>query len=723
MLPGLREIRGTVTADGPVVWMDPLAVLPSPETNRDTLRTFPDAANTGSVVWQVRPSLAGVIAFRTQLPERFGDVGWLPGRGMWANGGWCPLPVDERGNALVVDWTVHVRVPNDSVGVLGGRTGTDLHWAGRGDRAPLAVLSHAHVTDVVVAGGNIRFVETGPPERHTHREVERIVAEAWPFAGPPNLVIVEDFDLQRLARPAPGMVFLADRAFRIFPGLERFHRSAVRRAILAASAPAPDAWTREFVATGLESGLPVPSVKSALGWLAWNPVVDELLYDGTLPYFTDVFNEAHQDAPDWIGARSSRIAGRAAALQLDDIAGPGTASNLAGLVIAGASVEQAAGLLAIPDEVVSAWSAPYVPTQNYRAEKGRIVRDAPADAPQETVRFDVDGERRPPWFTATGPDALVIRDAHRIRVDPDAHTAEGELADNSWPSRWTPILTGWVDDISPSQGTFTIWGQLALRRQNDSRNLYFGALSHDAQDLASAELGWVRWLGPLLDRRRRQHRFYLLTGPSILDPAFRPTNAGSVAIGGTANYTWDTREEEAVAFEGHRSSVGGGGGFIPGAGVAWATAGVSHAHLLPVSPRFVFAARGKAGWSSGVVEHRLLPIGGADNVRSLPENGFVANERAVASVEVRWAPLRHASLPLGVAWLDEIQFVPGLDSGIGWRGSEMAAGVGATFGVFGSADFLGAKPELVGVSFAWPLWSQGVAATGPQVYLAFNHAF
>lgn len=722
-MPGLREIRGTIASDGPVQWMDPLAHLPVPDTNRDVLRTFPNRVNTGAVVWEEQPALPGVIAFHTRMPERFGDVGWLPNRGLWASGGWCPLPMDASGEVLVADWTVHVRVPADSVGVLAGRTGADLSWSGRADRAPLAVLAHAHVTDVEVSGGTLRFVETGPIQQHPQREVARIVASAWPFVGPPNLVIVEDFDLQRLARPAPGMVFLADRAFRIFPGLERFHRSAVRRAILAAAAPAPDAWTREFIATGLESGLPIPSVKSALGWLAWNPVVDELLYDGTLPYFTDLFNEAHSDAPDWIADASPRIPGRAAALQLDDLAGEGTSAKLAGLMLGGATIENAADLLAIPEDVVASWTAPYAASQNYRAEKGKIVRDAPADAPAETVEFDADGARRPPWFTGTGPSTLEVLGAKNIRVDPDGHVAERELADNRSPPRFTTVVTGWVDDISPSQGTFSVWGELAFRRQNDSRNLYLGALAHDAQDIVSADFGWVRWLGPLVDRRRRQHRFYVLAGPAILDPSFRPTDAGAVAVGGTANYTWDTREEEAVAYEGHRFSVGGGGGFVPGSGEAWASAGLSHTQLLPVAPRFGFALRGKVGWAMGDVEHRLLPLGGADNVRSLPESGFVANERAVGSVEVRWAPLRHASLPLGVGWLDEVQLVPGIDGGVALRDDEVAAGVGVSFGIFAATDFLGAKPELVGVSLGWPLWSTGIAANGPQVYVAFNHAF
>ncbi len=730
----LRVIRGTMTADEPVELVDPLGSLPAPPDDRTLFRTFPGAPDAGAMRWT--PLADGRSwRFETRLPVRYGDVGVLPGDGAWANGAWYPQPVEPGGRASVADWRVDVQLPAGTVGVLNGRVGEgSVAWRGTADRAALAVVVGAHVTTLPVRDGVVRLVERNPPERALARLLPPLVDEAWPLLEPPDLTIVEDLDLLRLARAAPGMVFLSDRAFRVSPGILRpYHVSAVRTQVVGAALqgaePAfADGWVRDFGAASLAAALPAPSARQLLGWFSWNPVIDALLYDGTLPYFSDVFDEPFGGTPGVYDTLGGRIPGRAAALQLDDLRGPGTAAALTGLVLRGAPWEHAVAALAVPPALVEAWGRPYRADQDYalrvEPDGARVERRAPADAPPEVVVVEVDGEPLAPWMAGPGPDELPLpADTKKVAVDPGGHVRQEERANDRWPVRWTVVLNGGLYNINPSQGTFDLLGDLRFRRRNDTRNLFVAGVEHDAQDLVSVDLGWIRWIGPLVDRRNRVHRLSFFVGPSLLDPAFRPTDSGAVAIGGSAGYAWDTRTDDHFALSGHRLALGVGGGFVPASTDRWAGASLLGVKLLSPHPRHVFALKGKVAWASGDVEHRLLPLGGGSDVRAVPEAAVVGNLRLDGSFEYRVAPLRNASLPLPFLWLSDVHVTPGVDAGVVWRGEERSAAVGAALGVHVLTDLFGVQPYLTGVTVAMPLWTDGVETEGPQVYIDFAHAF
>jgi hypothetical protein len=212
-------------------------------------------------------------------------------------------------------------------------------------------------------------------------------------------------------------------------------------------------------------------------------------------------------------------------------------------------------------------------------------------------------------------------------------------------------------------------------------------------------------------------------GPALLDPGFRPTDSGAVAIGAGAGYSWDTRHGE-LSFQGHRYGVGVGGGFVPGSDEVWGSVGVSGVQLVPLHPRAILAIRGKGGWASGDVEHRLLTLGGADDVRSIAEVAVVGNTRVVGNLEARLAVLRYTSVPLvGLAWLSEVQLAPGIEAGAVWRDGQRSSAVGTTLGVHGVFDGFGARPTFFGVNLSYPLRTEGFAATGAQLFVDFEQAF
>ncbi len=685
------------------------------------------------------------LGFVARLPLRYGDIGVLPGRGLWANGGWYPQVLGPGGEARVATWDVRLDLPAGVVGVLNGQVGEGrLEWSGDADRAAIAVLPNARVTELPARRGRVRLVELRRPERAVARQAALALEEvsalehvlfskgSGSVPGPPDLVIIEDLDLLRLARAAPGMVYLSDRAFRLTPGLRRYHRSALRREILAARLQASglaDGWVRDFAASALADALPSPSARKLLGWFSWNPLVDALLYDGTLPYFADTFDEPFGGPPGLFEALGARIPGRVAALQLDDRMGEGTAASLARQGTGGTAFDVAAEAVGIPPEIVAAWALPYVPTQDYAVivtpDAARIERRAPPEAPSEVVIVRVGERTLPAWVTGPGPAILPIAPTSEpVRVDPEGHVAETDRANNRWPEKWTLVVNGGFYHLSPSQGAFKLAAELYFRHQNDSRNLFLLGAAHDAQDLVGLDLGFIRWLGPLKDRRTRTHRVSVFFGPALLDPAFRPTESGAVAIGWSVGYSWDTRTDAFFALSGHRRALSVGGGFIPGSEERWAAAAISAVQLFSPHPRHVLAVRAKAAWASGGVEHRLLPLGGAGEVRAVPEAAVLGNERIGASVEYRVAPLRNASVPIvGLAWLSEVHLSPGVDAGVVWRGPDQAAAVGATLGLHVLVELLGARPSLAGVTAAVPVWTEGVSADGPQVYIDFSHPF
>ena len=723
----LRTITATLLSPQPVGTC-PLA-LALPSGDLDTQRTGPGRPDGGAQTAEPGPDGLRVT---TRLPRRYGDTASLPHQGLWSNGTWLPATGSPE------PWTASLQLPAGTVGVLNGTvrpadSDALLTWTGVADRLALAVLParRAPITRVAANVGEITFVGLAAQRPNVQKQVLALVEQDWPFADPPRIVVVSDRDRQRLATAGPGVVYLSDRAFRLSPGLARFHWPAVRRALYAAALGELPAWDASFLATLVAEGRPAPSVDRALGWASWNPIIDELLTDGTLPFYSDTFNEARPDPPDPLLALAGARAPREAALQLLDLLGADRAKLLVTEALAqrgaaGGPVRAAAAALGVDGGGMAGWGAPADPEQDYRieVEGGRPARVQRAGGgAAEPVVVEADGTRSV-WLAPAGPSTVPLPpQTLQAAVDPDAHAADSTRHNNRGPPRWHTIATGWVTDISPSQDSFTAWANLAFRRQGDTQNLFLVGARHDPQDLLSLSVGYVRSFGPLVDRRSRQHRVYVTAGPSLLDGAYKNTASGEYVVGAAMAYSFDSRAADTHAMSGRRLSFGAGGGTRIGVDEQWASAGASWVELVPLHPRHVVALRTRAGWASGEVEHRLLPLGGADAVRSVGETEVIGNQRLVANVEYRWAMFRDASIPLPLAWLTELQVVPGFDAGVVWVDGEAlpTTATGATIGLYWIVDIFGARPTLVGTSAAFPI--SPTSSPVPQVYFSFDHAF
>lgn len=717
--------------------VDLLSQLPVPVDDQLLGRTFPGPVERGWI--ELSPIGPARWQFYAILPRRYDAAGKVPGRGLFMNGLWHPQPVTASG-AEPVDWQVILSLPEGTTGVLNDAVGSGtLFWTGRAERLSLAVLPHARVRQVPIAAGSLTLIDQGPPMRRRERRLGSLLEEAWPGPGLPHLVVVETPSRRRLARAGPGVLFLSDRALRLTGVFWHYHAAAVRLGLLEAGLDIEDPWARRIAAAALASRANEndPDLHHLLGWFSWIPQIDSLLYDGRLPFYSDAFGElwpgdpVHDDLLEMSGASTP---GRAVAAWLDQRFGAGTAGSLADDLLTGLSLRTALEEAGLPVEIEQDWRAVAAAPLHLEVSHGEEGWRAEPSKGAETewkgipVQMSIDGETLA-WVAGEDPEPWTTQQEERprkIRLDPGGALPPQDRTDDRWPSRWTAVTAFFPYELTLQQGRFSALAAISIRRQYDSRWRYDFAVETDPEDLVSLDVGVVRYLGPLLDRRSRPFRIWAGVQGSLLDPDFRPTDSGKTTLGAYVGGAWETRVDDDMPRRGHRLSFSTAGGMVPGADAPWATFSLGGVGLAPLGPRLVLAGRGNLGLAAGEVAHRQLQLGGGGNVQGLAANDALGTRKAVGALELRWVALHNMSLPLPLMWLSEVQLSGGLDAGLIDGGDGRAAAVAWSGGLIFVADLFGARPTLLGAGVARPIrtWPDGLAQTeAPQIYIRMTQGF
>lgn len=751
----LQTVTGTISVtplDG-LQLVDPQALLPLPPDDLWIRRSFPGPPETGRIRMIPLPE-AGHWRFISVLPRRTDAHGKVPGHGLFEDGSWYPQPL-VQGRLPLVDWDARISIPAGSTGVLNstvlddhGADTTDgkLHYDGQAERLALAVLPHGRATTWDLPAGQVVIVDDGPRRRRRDRRVVDALAAAWPGPGAPRVVVVEAPARRRLVRPGPGVLFLSDRAFRLTGPLWRYHRAAVERGLLAAGLPITDPWLRGFAAHEVVARLDTGrNPRELLGWLSWLPEIDTLLYDGDLPFYGEVFDEAWPSDPvadDFLDLFSPQTPPAVVAHRIDQRFGDGTAARIADPLLSDIPLTAALAGAGVPRSLFDAWRQAPVEQELRvdvrRSSEGFVVvadRDAGPDAPAEPVVVEIDGEQQI-WEAGPGTDQLRIELHQRprqVQLDPDGDVRQQRAGDR-WPRRWTATVSFFPSELAATEGRLSAIADVILRKQYDTRWLFDIGLATDPEDLLRLSLGTIHYRGPLSNRRRRPIRLWAYADLALLDPDFRPTDGATMALGGNIGAAWETRVDRDQPMRGHRLSASVDGGVLPATGDAWGALRTAATGVTPLSGRLAMAGRLRLGLAEGGVEHRLLSLGGSSALRGLPFDAAVGDRLAVGSVEMRWQALRGASIPLPLSWGSDLQLSAGLDAGT-MGGARLAAddapldalhGVGWALGVGGSIDFLGARPTYGGVTVARPLWTSSAVDGGtawPEIYLQLDGAF
>lgn len=741
----LAVIEGTLTL--PEGWLgepvDPQAALPEPPDDLNLLRTYPGARSRGAVTWTRDGDL---LRFRAELPRRFGAVG-RGARGLFVNGAWYPQPV-EPGGLPILDWDVTVHLPDGVTGVVGDAVdqGT-VRWRGTGERAPLAVVRRGQLTEVA---DDVRLLTAGRPRRVLARELTDGLRRARLDDVPQSGVIVEAPLRRRLTRAGPGLSYVSDRAFRLTPGLQRYHRVAVIRGVSEGLLDQPDPFARSVAAAGISrhhaAQLKGAGAAGLLQRFAWVPTVNWLLASRRMPFYAEILERTHPHDPvadDLVEVFAPYTPGTVVLAQLDDTYGEGTGQRIGLDLARGASLPDVARDGGPDLGWLEQWRAPY-PVQDYTLavdrDAGRITvaRDAEPGAQRETLVVRVDGEREGIVVPPGGSVTWNHPDPGRVALDPDGHVAQTSRLGDTWPPRYTSTVAGWIDTVNLTRLQLYGSGQLTLRRQHDTRNLWFGTLSTSPGSYVAGRVAWLRKAGRLQDGFNRPHRVTLGAGAAVLDPAFARVDRVRPSLTASVAYAWDTRVGHDFPLRGRRLGATVGGGFIPGLGERWSSAQATAAGVGALHPRHVVAARTSLAVAESNVPWRLLGLGGAGSMVSLPvlppcgttDEGPCAEQarlRWSSAAEYRVAPLRNASVPMLLAWGQELQLTGGVEGVLAEVNGAPAAAIGATAGLAGVADILGAEPMMMGVTAGWPIWWTGLPQVQrravPELYLRWSQAF
>jgi hypothetical protein len=477
--------------------------------------------------------------------------------------------------------------------------------------------------------------------------------------------------------------------------------------------------------------------------VSWIPQVDTLLYDGRLPFYSEVMNEtwpADSVRDDLVEVLTADAPARVVARWLDAWHGPGTASEVATALLGGFDMQQALAAAEVPEGQLVRWRAqaghPSELTLNVQPEGAGAVVTVTREVDRTTIGapvvIEVD-DRREVWKTPSGPGthrlSLSQRPEH-VAIDPDNLVLQTDHVSDRWPTRWTAVVSAFPYELVVNSGRLSAAADVALRRQYDTRWLFAAGVATSPEDIVRADVSVYRFLGPLQDRRRRPYLLWLSAGPALLDPAFRSTDQAKLAVGGSFGGAWDTRKDTIFPRRGHRLSTGVSGGWAPGSGLHWGSWVVTAKGLAPLGGRVAAAGKIIGGLAEGDVAHRLLQLGGSSGVQALPAGHTVGHVLIRGSSELRWHILRNASVPGPLLWLAHIQLSGGADAGVmktylSGQPTDTVA-VGASAGIAFTGDVLGARPTLLGTWVGIPVLvtPASVFPDAPvQIYVRMTQAF
>ncbi|MCB9665928.1 MAG: hypothetical protein H6732_17615 [Alphaproteobacteria bacterium] len=734
----LRTVRGELRAEDldDATWVDPLADLPVPADGLEEARTFPVRANAGTVRFHAHGDR---VVFEAVLPRRWGDLG-ATAHGLFANGGWYPQPLVD-GRLPEVRWEVQVQLPDDTTGALGDAAGRGLlSWTGTADRASLAVVPGGQVTRVQGEGVDVRLITRRRPRlglrRHLPDQLALATFEGRRWTG----VVVESPLRRRLVRPGAGLAYLSDRAWRVFPGFARLHHDPVVRGLLTAWSGQAGALEREVVGAALgrvhETRLRRRLQVDLLGLTKWIPLVDTAIYNREMAFKAELFDRVLPSDPvaDDLAERFAPHApGTLVVAQLGDTLGRPAVETLGRRLAAGWTLDAALAAAGVPEDGVARWRQAY-PEQDYvvrlEGSTAHLRRDAPDDAPAETLVVDVDGRRRT-WAVPVGPaETTLALDAppRRLALDPERHTGQASRAGDVRPAplRWT--LWGQLSGINVAQGFASAFVQLTARGAADTHNATALLLWTDQRARLGTSLRWTRYAGRLIQPTVREHALTLGLDTAWLNPTFPGTDlAAPLSVGGTASYRWDSRTGLFFPRRGGRLRLTVSAGGTPGSGQTYVRV-LTHATTeIPAGTRVVFAGRLATGLAATDIPQERLAFGGDEGVRGLPDRAVQTGTQTVASLEVRGVPLSQGSVPLGLGWLRDVQLLAGVDVGIGSTEGRTVAAAGAVGGVGFVADLFGLTPASATVVVGVPLWTRGIAldpyAWPVELYIVWGMMF
>jgi len=734
----LKTITGSIDApDHPgLQWVDLLSQLPIPESDRVQQRTFTHNPEAGLVRIEAKPETDRPRQFHALIPRRFGASGLVPGRGLFLNGLWHPQPIID-GRIAIVRWVVEVEVPDGTLGVLNGQYAyRNVSWTGEADRLSLVVMPRARIQEFKVRTGiNFTLIDQGP-QRHT-RDLRTIgiAMTGVNMDSASSFVVVETPLRRRLTRNGPHTLFMSDRAMRVTPPDWQTHIPTVRKGLQIASLDIPDPWVRGLVGGLLRNAVfEVPRARDLVQWRSWWPSIDSFLYDGRIAFNQETFDEGWMSdrvLDDPLEIVENPSPPTTTAIKLEGLYGEETLQTWATAISAGATVTEASEIAQIPTDIIEAWrrhpKKEDVSVKVERARGGwavRINRKATPDTPSEPIQFELDGESRT-WTTGPGSDSLEIireRRPKKVWVDPRSEVYQQDRSNDVWPRPWNITIDANWAEFNFQESQFTASAFLIGRQLHTSRWVHFLNAGTNPIETASLHYNIGYGFGRLTDRRNRIFRLHFGPGISWLNPDFRHLQEGRNAVDLTTGFRVDTRDCYPLSTKGYRLGTEVSYGWIPNREDDWITSRFKGILYSRLSPDIVLANQTKIAITNSEVPHRMLTLGGGDGIQGLPIETKIGNTRGIVASELRYMPIRDASIPMWLWWVSKLQFSGSVEAGI----TDETTALGWTAGIASGIDFWGQQNYLFGFWVANAIkhkrWSPS-GSFSPQYYLRLEQAF
>jgi hypothetical protein len=746
-------------------------------------------------VWLATPAEAGTRAvvevdFDTQVPRRFGPFGRDAGQ-LTLDGGWFPrppplgvdgfqsdLPPDEIDYSVRLQWQGERR----SLAVVNGEladvpAGGDAVRVGSGvaRRVALVLYTQHQISRLSTDYGRVMLIHRRQRRGmrgadgladlaaiDVHAQTLGTVGAALGFLARQGLrargvTVCAEAPLRReLARTAPGMLLVSDRAFDVTPfeRVRKFHRLPLVRATaalvveprVAAAAPRgradqvvdlvatelTEAWERDQY--GTQEG-----ARELLTKGNFVAEVDDALTAPQIPFESAFFRgpddtDRFRDTFDLFSHR--RPVGRLWLEKLVDRLGRDAAHAIARAVAEGESLP--AALARLGDGVDLAWLAAWdqgTPERNFAVgevtpggdEAGPYVdvvvrTEGPASPPEHLivrVEGGTDGPVEAPVLVdAERVTARVRTDARRPRVtlDPKRRLAESDLgrpvdprADNLTHRGWRVLLDGLGLSLNSASGRADTVITGFVRREADIANSIFLAV-FDLERRTGAAMDWVHGLGPKVAPNRR--RFGVGVGGSV--SWLKPRAGGGSGVGvrfrlGFSDLTFLSRTDPR---SGVTRSLWGGPTLAVRDGttdIGFSASGLL-GRLVPVGDRHTLAGVLRADVLLGEISSsESLGIGGLGAVRALATFARAGELRLAGSLEWRHRLTRNVSLSaLQLAFVHGVDGVLFVDAGLLARTPRglvraAAASLGVGYGFRFHYVIGGVTPMVFSIDGAVPL--------------------
>ena len=404
-----------------------------------------------------------------------------------------------------------LNVPGDAVGAVGDQAATSrITWEGTGDRAPIAVIRDGVLTPLETPQGPVTLLTRHPPRRPLQRELLSQLDAVWPEGTSLQGVVVEAPLRRRLTRSSPGLLYISDRAYRVTPGLYRYHHVAVTRGLLESWLPIASRLERHFVAGALTAeranNIRRQDAEGLLRKFQWLPRVNSLLASQRTPFYADLMERPIPSDPlrdDVADRTGSNRTGAQVIAQLNDLYGPEVPLCVATKHLAGTPWPDACEMCGMDVEVANDAWAPTGP-QDYRlllrerenTMSATIERTAAAESPPEIVVVQADQTRHVARLAPNERWTVNLgEDVKRVVLDPERHLEQTDRVRDSWPRRLQISAAGGISMLNLSSGDVIAGAWSTSRWQWDARRLWIGTLVSN-RTLVGGHINYLTSLAP-----------------------------------------------------------------------------------------------------------------------------------------------------------------------------------------------------------------------------------